>query len=221
FKVVGKKKELNEGIGKTYHFAEAEKDNWANLFEYRGSEENIRLRFSIDKLEADLDDIVILYEGYQNGEAWKKFISNLRQAERGLELEPNSADVVFGYAFILVYTGGDSIPFFERAMRLNPKPPNLYVRIYAEALRDTGRYEEAIAQLKKAIEREPGDIFSHIFLTAAYSMAGHEKEARAVAAEVFKINPKFSLEQFAEVLPYKNPATKERCINSLRNAGLR
>ena len=485
FKVIGKKKELENGVGKTYRFTEAEKDSWANLFEYRGSEENIRLRFSIDKLGASLDDVVIIYEGYQNGEAWEKFISSLRQsgrvafldrmtfplpdkpsiavlpfvnmtddprqevfcdglseeiittlskipklfviarnstftykgkpvkvqqvaeelgvqyvqegsvrkagdqvritaqlndaltghhlwaerydrnskdifivqdeitthiitalqvkltegeqarvfskgtnnldahmkviearylsyqttiegntrarklaeeaisldpnyasayrvlglatiidvwlglsknpqeslkqslelykkavtldesfamgyaglgytlmmmrqyeegishAERGLELEPNSADVVFAYAMILLYAGRDSIPFFERAIRLNPKPPNVYLRIYAEALREAGRYEEAIVQLKKAIEREPGDIFSYIFLTAAYGMAGREKEARAAAAEVLKINPKFSLEQFAKIHPYKDPATKERYIDSLRKAGLK
>ena len=79
FKVIGKKKELEDGIGKTYHFTEAEKDSWANLFEYRGSYENVRLRFSIDKLGASLDDIVIIYEEYQNAEAWEKFILGLRQ----------------------------------------------------------------------------------------------------------------------------------------------
>ncbi len=81
FKVLGRKKELEDGVGKTYHFTEAEKDNWANLFEYRGSEENVRLRFSIDKLGASLDDIVILYEGYQNAEAWESLfqVSNRRE----------------------------------------------------------------------------------------------------------------------------------------------
>src|SRR4030067_2751072 len=44
FKVLGRKKEYDEGIGKTYQFSEEEKDSWANLFEYKGSEENIRLR---------------------------------------------------------------------------------------------------------------------------------------------------------------------------------
>jgi len=79
FKVIGRKKELEDGVGKTYHFTEAEKDSWANLFEYRGSYEHVRLRFSIDKLGAGLDDIVIIYEGYQNGEAWEKFILSLKQ----------------------------------------------------------------------------------------------------------------------------------------------
>jgi adenylate cyclase len=151
----------------------------------------------------------------------RKYDEAILHAEKGLELEPNSADVVYAYANVLLYTAMESIPFFERAIRLNPKPPNTYLRHYAVALRDTGRYEEAIAQLKKAIEREPRDIMSYIVLTSVYSMAGREKEARAAAAEVLKINPRFSLEQFAKIHPYKNPATKDRYIDSLRKAGLK
>ena len=79
FKVLGRKKEYDEGIGKAYHFTEEEKDSWANLFEYKGSEENVRLRFSIDKLGASLDDIVIIYEEYLNEEAWERFIFGLKQ----------------------------------------------------------------------------------------------------------------------------------------------
>jgi adenylate cyclase len=89
FKVLGRKKEYDEGIGKTYHFTEEEKDSWANLFEYKGSEENVRLRFSIDRLGANLNDIVIIYEEYLNEEAWERFISGLKQ--KGEEkLEPTA-----------------------------------------------------------------------------------------------------------------------------------
>jgi TolB-like protein/Flp pilus assembly protein TadD len=79
FKVLGRKKEYDEGIGKAYHFTEEEKDSWANLFDYKGSEENVRLRFSIDKLGLNLNDIVIIYEEYLNKEAWERFISDLKQ----------------------------------------------------------------------------------------------------------------------------------------------
>jgi hypothetical protein len=79
FKVIGRKKELEDGVGKIYPFSEMEKDGWANLFEYRGSQENVRLRFAIDKLGANLEDIVILYEETQNSEAWERFISDLGQ----------------------------------------------------------------------------------------------------------------------------------------------
>jgi len=153
----------------------------------------------------------------------RKYDEAIFHVERGLELEPNSADIVYIYANVLLYLGRqeESISFFKSAIRLNPKPPNTYLRHYAVALRDTGRYEEAIAQLKKAIEREPRDIMSYIVLASTYSMAGREKEARAAADEVLKINPKFSLEQFAKIHPYKDPATKERYIDSLRKAGLK
>jgi len=81
FKVLGRKKEYEDGSGKTYRFTEAEKDSWANLFEYSGSQENVRIRFSIDKLGAGLDDIAIIYEDYLNADAWDRFISNLMQKE--------------------------------------------------------------------------------------------------------------------------------------------
>jgi TolB-like protein len=77
FKVVGRKKE-EDGSGKAYRFSESEKDTWANLFEYKGSEEHVRLRFSIDKLGAGLDDVVIVYEDACDQDAWERFISSLK-----------------------------------------------------------------------------------------------------------------------------------------------
>ena len=51
FKVLGRNKEAADGaIGKIYSFTDVEKDGWANLFEYIGSEENVRLKFAIDKI---------------------------------------------------------------------------------------------------------------------------------------------------------------------------
>jgi len=79
FTVLGRKKGYEEGIGKTYHFTEAEKDGWANLFEYKGSHENVRLKFAIDRIGATLDDVVIVYEDSLNAEAWEKFISSLKE----------------------------------------------------------------------------------------------------------------------------------------------
>ena len=78
FKVLGKKKEYDEGTSRTYSFTEDEKDRWANLFEYIGSEENVRLKFAIDKIGATLDDVELIYEDVLNGDAWEKFISNLK-----------------------------------------------------------------------------------------------------------------------------------------------
>jgi len=89
FKVLGRKKEYDDGIGKTYHFTEEEKDTWANLFAYKGSEENVRLRFAIDKIGAGLDDVDIIYEDLLNGDAWERFLLSLKgKVERVPETEP-------------------------------------------------------------------------------------------------------------------------------------
>jgi TolB-like protein/Tfp pilus assembly protein PilF len=87
FMVLGKKKGYEEGVGKTYHFTEAEKDSWANLFEYKGSHENVRLKFAIDKIGATLNDIVIIYEDSLDADAWERFISSLKEKKA----EPDKA----------------------------------------------------------------------------------------------------------------------------------
>ncbi len=198
-------------------------DIWLGLT--KNPQESLKRCIELNKKAITLDDSLAVGHtglGYALTMA-RKYDEAIFHAERGLELEPNSADIVYIYANILLYIGRqeESISFFQSAIRLNPKPPNVYLRHYAAALKDTGRYEEAIVQIKKAIEREPRDIMSYIVLTSVYSMAGREKEARAAATEVLRINPKFSLEQFAKIHPYKDPATKDRYIDSLRKAGLK
>lgn len=82
FKVIGKKKEYGDTVGRTYKFTDLEKDFWANLFEYKGSGKNVRLRFSIDKLGLDPSDISISYgeaSDLNEGKSWDKFVETLRQ----------------------------------------------------------------------------------------------------------------------------------------------
>jgi adenylate cyclase len=86
FKVIGKKKEEeDEATGKAYSFTDMEKDGWANLFEYVGSEENVRLRFCIDKIGVGLDETSIIFGDSRNGEAWDQFIANLKKEKKEKE----------------------------------------------------------------------------------------------------------------------------------------
>jgi len=54
-----------------------------------------------------------------------------------------------------------------------------------------GRFDEAVEQAKKAVEREPKNEFTYLSLADACILAGQEEEARAAAAEGLKINPEF------------------------------
>ena len=80
FRVLARTKASETGLGKPPSFTEAERDLWANLFEYTGSEEHVRLRFSADRIGLGLDDVFIAWEGHYDLEAWDRFVSELRHA---------------------------------------------------------------------------------------------------------------------------------------------
>jgi hypothetical protein len=63
-------------------------------------------------------------------------------------------------------------------------------------------------------------MLAYIFLTASYGACGHEKEARATAAEVLRIDSQFSVEHYARLLKFKNE-DKVLFIDGLRKAGLK
>ena len=82
FKVVGRKKKYDDSLDRIYSFGEEEKDKWANLFEYKGSHEHVRLRFSINRLDSSLDDVIIVFGEYPEqtkGDAWEEFLAHLKE----------------------------------------------------------------------------------------------------------------------------------------------
>jgi TolB-like protein/Tfp pilus assembly protein PilF len=97
FKVLGRKRDYDDGVGRTYPFTQAEKDTWANLFEYRGSEEYVRVRFSVDKLGVSLDDVAIVFgedPELVDAGAWEAFIASLKQEA---EERPERRDRISAY----------------------------------------------------------------------------------------------------------------------------
>ena len=147
----------------------------------------------------------------------------LAAAERAVSLNPGSTDALneYGWAFNHAGRSSEAIPVFEKAIRLNPYGKATIFRGYGVALIQTRRVDEAVAPLKKAVQRSPNDIFSRIVLARAYSMLGKEKEAGVEAAEILRINPKFSLEAFEKSLgPARDQTERDSYIDALRKAGL-
>ena len=90
----------------------------------------------------------------------------------------------------------------------------------AVAYRDSGQYEKAIEAAKKVLQREPNNQFAYIHIAVSYIRLGHEKEARAAATEILRINPEFSLERYTKMLPFPQPVV-DRIAEDLRKAGLK
>ncbi|HJY81747.1 MAG TPA: adenylate/guanylate cyclase domain-containing protein, partial [Candidatus Binatia bacterium] len=83
---------------------------------------------------------------------WKKqYDQAIAEAERAITLDPNNADGYMSLGDILVYAGRpeEAIGLHEKAMRLNPRYPPQYLNTLGYAYLVAGRYEEALAPLKK------------------------------------------------------------------------
>jgi adenylate cyclase len=145
------------------------------------------------------------------------------EGEKAVALDPNSAEAHMYFGKILTFADRDkeSIAELQTAIRLNPIPPTIYLYSLGISYILTGQYDEAIAWCEKAVRQEPNSWTARLFLTAAYSLAGRDEKARIEAAEVLRINPKFSLENFAQSVTYKDKADKELLFGALRKAGLK
>jgi TolB-like protein/lipoprotein NlpI len=153
----------------------------------------------------------------------RQYEKGIAEAELAVALDPNSAYAHWNLGRVLTFAGKpeEAIAFFKKGVRLNPIPPSAYFMTQGFAYLFMGQYEQGIAASKKAAQIQANNVFAHIILAANYSMLGREEEARGAAAEVVRIQPKFSLERYVKLLPVKNQADKERVINALRKAGLK
>ena len=143
-------------------------------------------------------------------------------ASRAVNFAPSSSEANMSLARALLFSGrtDEAILYYEKAIRLNPFPPTDDLQGLCAGYRQAGRYEEAIVACKKALHVEPNNLLAHLLLAASYSSSGNTEKANMEVSEILRINPKFSLRYWAEVLPYKNKAYTNQFISALRQAGL-
>lgn len=155
---------------------------------------------------------------------WKKQHEQaIAELEKAIALNPNDADGLAMLGSTLNWAGRpeEAIGLVKKAMRLNPTYPDWYLWNSGHAYFLTGRYEEAIETLNRVLDRNPGFLPAHVYLTASYIGLGRHEEARAEAAEVMKLSPQTSTGAWKQRLPYKDQAVLERLFEGLRKAGVK
>jgi len=152
----------------------------------------------------------------------RQYDEAIKEGERAIELNPNGAEAHAQLALILIMSDETdlAIKLLERAFRLNPIPPTYFYDFLAIAHRNNGQYEKAIELCKKGLSGNPDNLSVHLTLTISYSLFNYTEEANKAAEEVLRIDPNFSLEQYAKTIPYKNQETGDKYVEALRKAGL-
>jgi TolB-like protein/DNA-binding winged helix-turn-helix (wHTH) protein/Tfp pilus assembly protein PilF len=150
----------------------------------------------------------------------------LEQAEsaatRSIAVAPNYAD---GYGLLALINNNlgrpeRAIDQINKGIKLNPYytwdyPYNLGRAYYA-----LGRYEEAIAALEKALERNANAAPIKLFLIASYMRVGREGDAAWQAEELQMVNPSETVSHTDKAIPIADPQLKQSFLDDLRAAGL-
>jgi adenylate cyclase len=147
----------------------------------------------------------------------------LAEGERGITLDPSGEWVHLWYSDTLRFAGRpeEAIAICQKIARLSPFSGITTSSRLGQALRDAGRYEEAVSAFKKTLQLAPNNILAHADLAATYSLMGQDSEAGAEGAEVLRLNPKFSFDSYAKLMPYKDQSQTDKIIDALRKAGLK
>jgi tetratricopeptide (TPR) repeat protein len=157
------------------------------------------------------------------GRLWTHDLAGSIEAiDRAAALGPNYAEAHASRGYILSYASrpADAIESLKKSMRLDPQHPRIWLHFLAHAYFVAGNYQEAAALLERRIRLQPETDISRVLLASCQGHLGREADARSEWNEVLRINPGYSVERKARVLPYENPADWERFVDGLRKADI-
>jgi len=152
-----------------------------------------------------------------------EYDKGVEEGRRGASMDPNSVTAVYFYGSTLMHSSRyeEAIPVLEKAIRLSPFEATSSVPCESGGqLRLLGRYDEAVWNLKRALQEQTQSVPRKYYTNGDLRRDGRFEDALAQGAQVLRLNPKFSLEGIAETWRFKNPADMERYLHALRKAGL-
>jgi adenylate cyclase len=146
--------------------------------------------------------------------------------ETTIALDRNHARSFFRLGQTLMYLGRPEtgIPHIEKAIRLNPRDPNI-ARPYANlglCHLLLGHVDEAIDLLEQARAANPRFYWIHHLLAGALGFKGDLDEARAALAEAIKLNPEVnSFARWRAYMPWITGPQHWALLEKTLNIGLR
>ena len=146
----------------------------------------------------------------------------IAQGKKAVDLSPSYSLAQAQLGRTLMYSGRfeEALSWLEKAIRLDPIPMNWFITCVGLCYLHTGRVEKAAEEFKKVLHRNPKDLTALVRLVVAYSLLDQQQEARSSAAELLRLNPKFTIASVKKAWPYKNKEDLDLNMNALRKAGL-
>lgn len=141
----------------------------------------------------------------------RRFQNRLSDARSELEmaiaLDGNNGDALRQLAITLLFLGEpeSAIPFISKAIRLNPKDPNLWANYWplGQCHLLLGHVAQAVDFLRKACAGNPRHYFLYLNLAGALGLKGDLAGARVALAEAMKLKPEVnSIARYRRHIPW-------------------
>jgi TolB-like protein/Tfp pilus assembly protein PilF len=149
--------------------------------------------------------------------------------ETAVSLDRNFANAYRHLGITLMHLGEPdvAIPSIEKAIRLNPRDPNVAGHYWALGAGHLllGRTDHALDLLRRARAGNPRYWYVHLWLASALGLKGDLEEARTALAEAIKLKPEVnSLARYRAEVPFGNVrywALREKTVDiGLRRTGM-
>src|SRR5712672_984035 len=177
----------------------------------------IRLALSID----GNDDVALSILGWATASFSDDYDTARKMGDRAVALNANSAFAweLRGFTYELAGQPEEAIRSFERAIRLSPFDPWLPRRFTGMgiALIGLGRFDEAVAAAKNALQTNQTYGPAYRCLAAALAHLGRDAEAGKTVAQHLEIEPHFRI---SEWVAHTGQWQAQMYIDGLRKAGL-
>ena len=133
--------------------------------------------------------------------AKKQFSAAIAEQNAAIAIDSNFAWAHADLALNLTLTGraAEAFPDLETALRLSPRDParNIWELLICNAHAHLAQWDQAIVWCRKSIATGPSTVWADAGLAAAYGWTGRDAEARAAVAELLKLTPGFTLQDWA------------------------
>jgi len=148
----------------------------------------------------------------------KQHEAGIEKIKKAIALDPNNAEWLATYGELLTYSNNpeQGIDLITKAMRLDPKYPVWYLYGLGHAYFLTADYDNAILNLEKAVDQDPGFWPSHFLMAASYDAKGMEEQFKIAAKKVLKENKNILHEKWEQRLPYKDPVQTKKFVEMLK-----
>jgi adenylate cyclase len=146
---------------------------------------------------------------------------SVAEFEKAMALNPNFTDWRFGIALNRAGQPARAVQVIETHMRYDPFYAPAAPGVLGLARYMLKQYSEALPQLRECTSRAPNMRSGRVWLAANLAQLGRLYEARAEAAEVLRIDPKYTIDGTQRRLAlFKRPEDAEHLFDGLRKAGL-